>query len=111
MRILRWTFLALIVAVAVIFALTNRESVSFDLWPVLEDPVPAPPFVVVFVGLLIGVLIGALVAWGAGRKWRQLARTRDQELRRMRRELARMGGTSPRTGEGESPSLAAGEAE
>ena len=111
MRILRWIVLALITAVAVIFALSNREDVSFDLWPILKDPVNAPPFVVVFVGLVVGVLLGGLIAWGAGRKWRQLARTRDQELRRTRRELARIGGTRPRTGDGEPPSLAASEVE
>ena len=110
MRILRWFVLFLVGAVAVIFTLSNREDVSFDLWPI-PHTVDAPPVVAVFVGLGVGVLLGALIAWGAGRKWRQLARTRDQELRRTRRELAQYSGTRPRTGDGESPSLAAGETE
>ena len=100
MRILHWIVVVPVTAVAVIFALSNRETVSFDLWPV-PHTVEAPPVVAVFAGLVVGVLVGALIAWAAGRKWRQLARTRDQELRRTRRELARIGAAQPQPAEGE----------
>lgn len=105
MRFFHLLVVGSVTVVAVIFALSNREKVSFDLWPI-PHTVDAPPVVAVFAGLVAGMLVGALIAWAAGRKWRQLARARDQELRRARRELARIREATPRPADGAAPSLA-----
>jgi uncharacterized integral membrane protein len=100
LRIFYWIVVIPVAIFAVIFALSNREPVSFDLWPIYH-PVEMPPFVAVFVGLLAGLFVGGLAAWTAGHKWRQLARARDQELRRARRDLARMGEGRPPPADGD----------
>ena len=86
LKLFLW-FLGLPVAiVAVVFAVSNRNWVTFDLWP-LPYQIDAPLFVAVFVGVLTGFLFGATVAWYSGRKRRRLARSFAQETTRLHREL------------------------
>jgi uncharacterized integral membrane protein len=76
-----------IAIVAAAFAVSNLERVAYELWP-LPYVLEAPMFLGVFGGIVLGFLGGAVAMWNGGRRWRRLARTRDDELRRANREIA-----------------------
>lgn len=55
----------LLIALAVLFSLSNREPVTLLLWP-LPDPIApegTPLFVVVLAALVVGFIAGALLNW------------------------------------------------
>ncbi len=87
MRLAYW-IVALPVALAIIvFAVTNREEVAIDLWP-LAYSVTLPVFAVVLIAILIGFIWGGVVTWlGAGRS-RQRARELSRRLEASHRDIA-----------------------
>lgn len=62
MRFLSAIIGLLIVAVAVVFALSNRDFVSVSLWP-FDEKIEAPLYVLTLGTLITGVFIGAFLAW------------------------------------------------
>ncbi|MDA0704498.1 MAG: DUF1049 domain-containing protein [Proteobacteria bacterium] len=87
MRLFHLIVVIPIAVIAAAFAVSNLEQVGFELWP-LPYVLEAPLFLGVFGGIVLGFLGGAVVMWNGGRRWRRLARTRDDELRRANREIA-----------------------
>ena len=73
--------------VLVLFALSNRETVSLTLWP-LPFLVDLPLYLVFFLSLLLGFLIGASTAWIAGSRVRRELRRRRRRIEALERELA-----------------------
>lgn len=71
----------------ILFAVSNRETVSVELWP-LPFLVEAPLYLLFFLGLLIGALIGAAAAWIAGRGERRELRRRRRRIEALERELS-----------------------
>lgn len=70
----------------ILFAVSNRETVSIGLWP-LPFLVELPLYLLFFLSLLIGALIGAGGAWIAGRSDRRELRRRRRRIEALEREL------------------------
>ena len=83
----RWSIIALLAIVLVIFAVSNRAVVEVTFWP-LPATLEAPLYLVVVLTLLVGFLGGEIVAWIGGRRWRREARARGRRLEALERELA-----------------------
>ncbi len=93
MRYVYWLFLLILAAPAVVFALSNQETVIVQIWP-LPFEIPIVTYLLVFIPFLIGFLIGGVVAWfGAGasrrraRDARQKADEAERKMRRLEQEL------------------------
>lgn len=80
MRLIYWLIAGPLIALAVLFALSNRGTVELSIWP-LPFSLPAPVYLVALGGLAVGFLAGGIVAWfGAGRI-RARARAAERSLR------------------------------
>jgi uncharacterized integral membrane protein len=75
-----------IAIVLILFAVSNRETVSVGFWP-LPFLVDVPLYLLCFLSLVIGALIGAAVAWMAGHGNRRELRTRQRRIEALEREL------------------------
>ena len=98
MKFLWWTGLALVALVLILFAVSNREVASVELWP-LPSALEIPLYLVVLGTLLIGFFAGQSLAWISGWRWRREARRSRQRIAMLERELeaerARRGETAP----------------
>ena len=87
MRYLYWLFLLILAAPAVVFALSNQETVIVQIWP-LPFEIPIVTYLLVFIPFLVGFLVGGVVAWfGAGRRRTRDARRKADEAERRVRQL------------------------
>ncbi len=86
---LSWILTFPLAVVIVVFAIANREMVTFDLWP-FELSVSAPLFVVILGSLFAGLLIGGLTAWLSSGKARWRARAAARRVAELEREIARL---------------------
>jgi uncharacterized integral membrane protein len=87
LKLFRWIVTLLVAALLVIFAVSNRQAVEVDFWP-LPLTISTWLFVVVLLAALIGFLIGEFVAWVGGRRWRHEARLKQRQIEALERELA-----------------------
>jgi uncharacterized integral membrane protein len=85
-RILYRGVFLVIAIVLILFAVSNREAVSVELWP-LPFLADVPLYLLCFLSLLFGVLIGVAVAWIAGHGKRRELRTRRRRIEALEREL------------------------
>ena len=86
MKLIYWFIAGPLIAVTVLFALSNREFVQLAIWP-LPFSVDAPVYLVALGGLAVGFFAGGVVAWfGAGRT-RARARAAERSLRGREVEL------------------------
>jgi putative membrane protein len=101
MRIVYWATVAAAAAGAVLFAVTNRQSVAVGLWPV-PYRVELPLYLLVGAPLLLGFLLGEIAAWLRAIKWRREVRRRGRHIEALQRELAatqrRLGEAGPDPG-------------
>ncbi len=74
--LLIWIVMIPVAAVVVAFAVSNRQPIGLDLWP-LPYQIEAPVYLVVLLAMLAGFLVGGFVAW-------------TSSLRRRRRAVARV---------------------
>ena len=95
MRILYWGTVAAAAAGAVLFAVTNRQTVAVGIWPV-PYRVEVPLYLLVGAPLLLGFLLGEIAAWLGAAKWRREARQRGRRIEALEREL---GATQRQLGE------------
>jgi lipopolysaccharide assembly protein A len=86
MKFFWWIVLALVALVLVLFAVSNRESVSVGLWP-LPALVELPLYLVVLGTLLVGFFAGELAAWVRNWRWRREARRSRDRISLLEREL------------------------
>ncbi len=86
MKFLWWTGLALAAVVLILFAVSNRETVSVGLWP-LPALLDIPLYLVVLGTLLVGFVAGELAAWIGGWRWRREARRSRDRIAMLEREL------------------------
>lgn len=93
MKLIYWLIAGPLTALAVLFALSNRETVELSIWP-LPFTLPAPVYLVALGGLAVGFFAGGIVAWfGAGRirgrarSAERTVRARDVELEDLRRKV------------------------
>lgn len=81
MKAASWLFL-IVVALVMVFAVTNREAVGVNLWP-LPWALEVPLFVTWIVAFAAGFLAGGLVMIAPLWRWRRLAKQRKRELARL----------------------------
>ncbi len=86
MRILYWAVFLVIATVLILFAVSNRETVSVEFWP-LPFLADVPLYLLCFLSLLVGALIGAAIAWIAGHRNRRKLRSRRRRIEALEREL------------------------
>jgi uncharacterized integral membrane protein len=86
MKFLWWTGLALVALLLILFAVSNRETVSVGLWP-FPAFVDLPLYLVVLGTLIVGFVLGELVAWIGGWRWRREARRSRARIAMLEREL------------------------
>ncbi len=88
MKFFWWIVLALAALLLILFAVSNRETVSIGLWPLLPAAALAMPRYLLVLGtLLIGFVVGQLVTWIAGRRWRREARRLRDRVAALELEL------------------------
>jgi uncharacterized integral membrane protein len=85
-RTLGWVALTVAALLLILFAVSNRETVSVGLWP-LPDAAVLPLYLVVLACLLVGFLVGQLSGWIGGRHWRREARRARGRIAALEREL------------------------
>jgi putative membrane protein len=71
----------------ILFAVSNRETVSLELWP-LPFLVDLPLYLLFFLSLLVGAVIGAFAARIVGRGTRRELRHHRRRSEALERELA-----------------------
>jgi hypothetical protein len=71
----------------ILFAVSNRESISVGLWP-LPFLADVPLYLLCLLSLVTGALIGVAIAWMAGHRNRRELRTRRRRIEALERELA-----------------------
>lgn len=72
--------------VAVLFAISNRETVTFALWP-LPFTLEAPLYLATLVALVIGIVVGGLIGWLGQHGSRRRARVQADRAEALDREL------------------------
>jgi uncharacterized integral membrane protein len=86
MKFLWWIVLALVALVLILFAVSNREPVAIELWP-LPDRAELPLYLIVLGTLVIGFFAGQFVTWVGGWRWRREARRSRSRIAMLEREL------------------------
>ena len=86
MRNLSWIILFPLAVALIIVAVSNRDVVSVDLWP-LPFAIEIPLFVLLFAALVIGVMWGGVATWVSGGAARKAARAKAREARRADNEI------------------------
>jgi uncharacterized integral membrane protein len=86
-RLIYWAVILIVMVALILFAVSNRESVSLALWP-LPFLVDLPLYLLCFASVVAGGLIGLFAAWVAGRRGRRELRLRRRRIESLERELA-----------------------
>jgi|LNFM01.2.fsa_nt_gb uncharacterized membrane protein YciS (DUF1049 family) len=89
MKFLFWIVAIPALAVAMSFGVSNPQSVSLRLWP-LVNSVEMPLYAAVTVTLFFGLLVGGLIAWIDSLRHRAEARRLARRLRELEAEDARL---------------------
>jgi lipopolysaccharide assembly protein A len=87
MRLIGWTFGAVVALALILFAVSNRELVALKIEP-LPFFVELPLYAALLAALFAGFVAGGLVSWLGSWKWRRRARRAEGEAERLRRERA-----------------------
>lgn len=87
MRIVYRAFFLVFAILVVMFAVSNRETVSIAFWP-LPFLADVPLYLLCFLSLLIGALIGLSAAFVGRRRNRRELRARRRRIESLERELA-----------------------
>ncbi len=105
MKLLFWIIALPLVLLAGLFAISNREPVAIELWPVGGE-ISMPLFLALALSLYVGFVLGIAVAWLSGSRTRRRARAAERRAGALAREneilTQRMGPSG-----GFSPSLSA----
>ena len=81
-----WIVLFPLAVALIIFAVSNRNVVSVDLWP-LPVALEIPLFALLFAALVIGVAWGGIATWLSGGAGRKAARAKTREAKRADNEI------------------------
>ncbi|MEE8279239.1 MAG: lipopolysaccharide assembly protein LapA domain-containing protein [Alphaproteobacteria bacterium] len=85
MKVLFWLLGLPVLVAAVAFALSNRETVALEVWP-LPYVLELPAYAAILGAVFAGFLCGAVWAWMSGGKWRRRARAGARKLKPLERE-------------------------
>jgi len=87
MRFVFRIVLALVALILILFAVSNRETVSLGLWLLPGAAIELPLYLLVLGTLIVGFVVGELVAWVGSWRWRREARRGRQRIAMLEREL------------------------
>ncbi|MPY70275.1 MAG: DUF1049 domain-containing protein [Alphaproteobacteria bacterium] len=86
MRILRRALFIVIALVAVVFAVSNRGTVTLNLWP-LPFEAALPVYLVVLGAAGLGLILGVTVSWLAKERMWLRARSAERRADGLQREV------------------------
>ncbi len=86
MRYLSWIITLPIALCAVLFAISNRDSVTFALWPT-PFTLEAPIYLATLLALAVGFVAGGFIAWANQHRNRARARRAEDRVFYLEREL------------------------
>ena len=93
-RIVNWIVGLPLAAVAIAFAVANRQWIVVSFDPFSRDApfasVTMPLWVLFFCGIFVGIFAGWMAAWIAQGKWRKATKEARIELLRVRNEHERL---------------------
>jgi uncharacterized integral membrane protein len=87
MKFLWWIALALVAVLLILFAVSNRETVSLGFWLLPGAVIQLPLYLLVLGTLIVGFFFGQLVGWIGGWRWRREARRSRERIAMLEREL------------------------
>ena len=90
MKFVARILLGVVCALAVVFALANREVVTVNLWPLPFDK-PMPLYIAVLGAVALGLILGAAASWPARERMRRRARAGERRAVALERESAAPG--------------------
>jgi uncharacterized integral membrane protein len=108
MRLPLSILIAIAAAIAVIFAIPNREAVTIRFWP-FDTEIAAALYLVVFAAVFLGFVVGWIGSWLAQHKWRKRARERAKRIEHLEEELVKLteAAEKAKTAEAEKPAAVA----
>ena len=77
----------LITILVVLFALSNRQAIDLDIWP-LPYTVTTPVYLALALAFLAGFLVGAAAMWLSDGRVRSKARERGREVKTLERKMS-----------------------
>jgi len=86
-RILSWIVAAPIVILVVLFAVSNRDSITLRLWPFPDQLTLLIPLFTL-IQLFVGFLLGAIVTWIGDRRRRRETRLLNKRVAELEQSLA-----------------------
>ena len=86
MRFFSWIITLPIALFAVLFAISNRDTVTFSLWPT-PFTLEAPIYLATLLALVVGFVAGGFIAWAAQHRNRARARRAEDRVFYLEREL------------------------
>ena len=93
-RFFNWVIGLPVAAVAIVFAVANRQWITVSLDPFNRDQpfasIDMPLWVLFFCGIFAGILAGWIGAWFAHGKWRKATKEARIELVRTHNEYERL---------------------
>jgi putative membrane protein len=87
MKLLWWIVLAIVAVVLILFAVSNRQTVSLSLWLLPGAAIELPLYLLVLGTLLVGFVVGELTGWIGGWRWRREARRGRERIAMLEREI------------------------
>jgi putative membrane protein len=87
MKYLWWVVLAIVAIVLILFAISNRQTVSLSLWLLPGAAIEMPLYLLVLGTLLLGFIVGELTGWIGGWRWRREARRGRERIAMLEREI------------------------
>jgi len=87
MRLITWIVGLVVAVTAVLFAVSNRASVSITVWP-FPFALDVGLYIIVLASVFAGFLVGALVTWVAQGKHRRKVRRQRSEIRSLEGDVA-----------------------
>lgn len=89
MRIISWTFLALLGITIIILSIGNKDAVTFSFYP-LPFAMDVPLFALILAGGFIGVLLGSVKTWMSDGKARRENRQNKREIAKLQGDITRL---------------------
>lgn len=91
LRYLSWLLSLLFIAVIVVFAVSNRQTIAIDVWPLPDSMNPTfRLFVIVLIPAAMAYLLGWFVGWVYAGRHRAKARRQAERIDRLTAEIRRL---------------------
>ena len=88
-RLLAWLIGLPVAVIAVVFAVSNRDTITIGIWP-LGDGLAAPVYVVALIPFALGLLLGAGLAGLGTMRHRMRAGAHARRAQSLEREISRL---------------------